>query len=162
MKWLAKPVIWAAVIVVAAGIGLVKYYQAVQRDYWSDRHEVLERALAETPLENAEAVEPIHGEREAFVLFGTDGDGRELIVIVSDEVRFVYADEGVSRNAVEVFWRQKHEDGKVIHTLPVLRGGDIVWEVFSLRPTDKGDRYFYDYYRFADGEWLETLTLSLK
>ena len=162
-RWLSKPVLWVAVFAVAACAGLVSYYQTVQSGYWKDRRAALERAFAETPLEKAAAVEPVGGEREAMAVFGTDAEGRDMIVLViGEEILAVRADEGVSRNAVEVYWRQQYGEGKLIHVLPALYGGELAWEVFSLRPTDRGERYYYDYYRFSDGERIDTWTLSLK
>ncbi len=46
--------------------------------------------------------------------------------------------------------------------MPGKLGNEYVWEVFYKKKENSGTRYFYDYYKFKDGHYMDTYRLSLQ
>lgn len=160
----AAKIAWlSAAAVVALVLAAVLYYMAVQRPLWDGRDRAARLALSETPVETIDKKYVFNGETSYHVIIGKDKDGREWIVWVDEEggVLTAATDEGVSEQEVRKLLRQRRPDAEVIRIVPGFKDGETVWEVYyRQREQDGGTRRYYDYYRFRDGEWLETYTLA--
>lgn len=87
------------------------------------------------------------------------GEGSEKVRI--RVVHVAYESEGYNRNLLSIKMRQKEPDINIIRMTPGKYKSDWVWEVYYQK-SKQDKRTYYDYYRFSDGEWLATLTMSLK
>jgi uncharacterized protein YpmB len=162
----AAKIAWlCAAVVVAVVLAAALYYMAVQRPLWNERERAARLALSETPLESIDRTYVFNGEASYQVMIGKDRDGREWIVWVDDEGGVLTAamDEGISEQEVRNLLRERHPEADVLRAVPGFKDGETVWEVYyRQRDKEGGTRLYYDYYRFRDGEWLETYTLAKK
>lgn len=167
----ARRVIWiAAVIVTILIIALIRHYASAQSDYWDGRKLAEKTALSQTEMTVVHESQLFHGEAAYWVVSGENADGRELYVWIQKnepeldsmtlDPKFVYADEGTTESEVRHRVTEEHENARIVRIVLGLREDEPVWEVFYEAKTDKGARHFYDYYRFTDGEWIETLKLA--
>ena len=56
---------------------------------------------------------------------------------------------------------KKGAEIEIERVMPGKLGNDYVWEVFYKKKENSGTRYFYDYYKFKDGLYMDTYRLSL-
>ena len=153
-------IILSAVVIVAAVVQ--RLYVTVQGEQWQEHHAAVERAMSETELAAVSKIETFRLAEEYTVIFGQDEDQRELIVWVGEnEIHAEYASAGVSAQEVAEAVKRKDSGAEILRIVPGKLGGDWVWEVFYKKKQEKGTRHYYDYYRFSDGQLLETYTLSL-
>lgn len=151
------------ITVIALIAAIVIYYIRIQDPLWQERREYRERALAETNLTSINRIDRFVTDEAAVVVSGKDGDGLPLYVYFGEgEPRTFVAVDTVSSEDVVEKVKEKHSGAVVLRTAPGIWDDEWVWEVFYKVRTEQGTRHFYDYYRMADGEWLETYRLAIK
>ncbi|GAB2692077.1 DUF5590 domain-containing protein [Paenibacillus thermoaerophilus] len=157
-KTLAASVAAVLLIVVLTIVG----YRQIQKGVWAEEAAAERRALEETPLVEAEKIVPFYGKELMMVVHGKTESGQPGYAWVTDsEVRFARADEGVAESFVraETIRRQPSADIRRV-SLGMYRGWHA-WEVLYTAEDGSGQtRTYYDYYRFNDGELLETVKLK--
>lgn len=139
------------------------FYYSAKDGFTKAEREAIDWALQLTTLTEADHVEFFAGATNYTVVFGNNIDGENLLVWVgAEEIHEEKASDGVSKTTIrkQVIVRQ----GPVtfVHITPGKLGELWVWEVFYKKKENDGIRHYYDYYNFADGEWLDTYTLSLE
>nr|WP_240343878.1 DUF5590 domain-containing protein [Paenibacillus sp. SYP-B3998] len=134
----------------------------VQNKHWGENSKAVETAYEKTILAKATKVDSFYGDEPLKIVYGEDKIGQPVIVWVSDkDVHTEMSSESFSEDQVREIMLKKGTDFEVERVLPGKLGDDYVWEVFYKKQDDSGTRYFYDYYKFKDGTYMDTYRLSL-
>ncbi|OPH47079.1 hypothetical protein BC351_11235 [Paenibacillus ferrarius] len=150
-------------IILTLGVVLSRFYLNVQSEYWDGKSKAVETAYEKSIMTKATKVDFFYGDEPFQIVYGEDKIGQNLIVWVSDkEVHSEMSDEGFTEDQVRDVILKKGQDFEVQRVIPGKLGQDYVWEVFYKRQEDGGTRHFYDYYKFKDGQYLDTYRLSLQ
>lgn len=158
-KWV---LIAATALVIAVG-GLLWFYQQIRGDYEELHREARQRALNDTSLVHIEKTELFAGANVYTILFGTNEEGQPLIVWVSaEELHEELAENGVSAEQVRAIAEQRNGPLRSVRLTPGKWRDTYVWELFYTRLQDGEEYYFYDYYRFSDGQWQDTYRLKAR
>lgn len=152
------------VLIIALLMTFVQFiYQSIMNSQWKLRNQAVQWAYELTDLRQSEQVEFFSFAESYNIVSGTDADGREMIVWVGEEIiHQEYKDDGIGRNNIRIIVSEADENNKIIRITPGKYENDWAWEVLYEREEVDGVRQYYDFYRFADGELLNTLTMSLK
>lgn len=152
----------AALIVMLSAAGL--YYRAIQRDHYDRIDQASQLALAQTDLTSIGKVERYAGDEVYYVVSGTDDGGQPLLVWVTDAKTTVQsAVYGITGDEAAERTRKQYGDGvHILRVVPGMLADEPVWEVYYERNEGDGIRRYYDYYRFQDGEKLDTWRLNLQ
>lgn len=154
----------AALVLVAIGVLMQMLYRQVHASEWTLQDAAVKRAYEQTILAEAERVEPFVGELPYEIIYGTDKLGQRIIVWLADgDLHTEYETDGVSEDAIVKQLRASNPKARLMRVSPGKLLNDYVWEAFyKQKEDDDVVRYYYNYYRFADGELLDTFRLSLQ
>jgi uncharacterized protein YpmB len=134
----------------------------VQGKNWDEKAAAVEKAYEKTILAKATKVESFYGDGPLQIVFGEDKLGHKVIVWVSDkDAHAEMADEAFTEQQVRETMHKKDPSLELLRVMPGIVEGKYVWEVFYKKTLDSGTRYFYDYYTFQDGTYIDTYRLSL-
>jgi uncharacterized protein YpmB len=138
-----------------------RFYVAIHAERWAAEQEAAVKAIRQSDLLKVNKVYPFVGEQSYMVVSGNDEDGRDLMVWIGDDgLHSEYMDDNVSASELKSRILQQHPEKRIVRIQPGKLGREYVWEVFYLKKENKGDRYYYDFYRLSDGSLVETYTLS--
>jgi uncharacterized protein YpmB len=108
-------------------------------------------------------VDSFYGDEPFQIVYGEDKIGQKVVVWVSGhEVHTEMAAEGFTEDQVRETMFKKDPGFEILRIMPGKKAGDYVWEVFYKKKDDSGTRYFYDYYTFSSGTYIDTYRLSLQ
>lgn len=151
-------------IVVTLFFFLQFFYRHVQAGAWSEQDAAVRTAYEQTILASAERVEPFVGDKPYEIVFGADKLGQPVIVWVGEgDVHTEYVADGTSKEAIEHKLRELNPQATLMRLVPGKLLDEYAWEAFFKQKEDDGvTRYYYKYFRFSDGELLDTYYLSLQ
>jgi uncharacterized protein YpmB len=142
---------------------LSHFYLNVQGKHWDEKTKAVETAFQQSILAKATKVESSYGDDSYQIIYGEDKIGQKVIVWVSDkEVHSEMTAEGFTEEQVRDALSKKGPGLEVLRVIPGKIEGKYVWEVFYKKKDVSGERYFYDYYNFHDGTYIDTYRLSLQ
>jgi uncharacterized protein YpmB len=97
-----------------------------------------------------------------WVVEGTDRDNIPVFVWVNDQgANVIKIDEAVSRADIKGTFKKAKPDADIVRIQPGKMGGVEVWEIFYSR-NEPGKHYYYDFYGFRDGRYIQTFNLPTK
>jgi uncharacterized protein YpmB len=157
-KWIGYSVL--GVVVICAGLYL--FYHAIQRDLWDDEGEAIAKALANSTLIEAERVDKFIGQKTYMIVYGKDESEQDVIVWIGEdeEIHSEIAASGINANQLKSFVMSRYDKPKILRMTPGKLDQVWVWEVFYELESSGSQRYYYDFYRFKDGEYLRTYRLN--
>ncbi|MBD0380542.1 cell wall elongation regulator TseB-like domain-containing protein [Paenibacillus sedimenti] len=162
MNW-KRTVTLGAFIILTLCVVLSRFYLYVQNGHWEENSKAVETAYEKSILTKATKVESFYGDQPFKVVFGEDKIGQSVVVwVYGNEVHTEMAAEAFTEAQVRDTMLKKGADLQIQRVLPGKLGDDYVWEVFYKKQDDTGTRYFYDYYKFKDGTYMDTYRLSLQ
>ncbi len=136
-------------------------YQSVQSKHNEEQQHAIDEAMARTELVTVEQVDPFIGEQPFMIVYGKDKAGKQLIVWVGKkEIHVEYSLDGISKQQVEVKVLRQEPKAIMIRMVPGKLKEDYVWEAFYKKQETDGTRYYYTYYKFSDGQHLDTYKLT--
>jgi uncharacterized protein YpmB len=142
---------------------LSRFYLNVQGEHWNENTKAVETAFERTILAKATTVESFYGDEPYQVIFGEDKIGQKVIVWVSNkEVHTEMSADGFTEQQVREVMSKKGPENEILRIMPGKMQNKYVWEVFYKKNDPTGMRYFYDYYNFQDGTYIDTYRLSLQ
>jgi uncharacterized protein YpmB len=159
--------ITAAVILTAAlllFLGIL-FFNSVQEKEWQVQREAVQTAYQKTTLTKASKVEKFVGEQAYTIIHGEDKIGKKLIVWVGEnQIYSQMAADGVTSEQIKAFTLARQPTANIRRMIPGVWNGNLVWEVFYKTAAEETnpDRYYYDYYSFKDGTWMDTYRLSIQ
>ncbi len=121
----------------------------------------MEQTLRDTPIIEITDIERFVGQKEFHIVSGKDAAGNARMVWITEGEAPVVVDpsSGVSRERM-LEMAERDAEKHIIRISPAKWHNDLAWELFYYREEDGGRRYYYDFYSFASGQWLETYKLS--
>lgn len=150
-------------IVLTLGVVLSRFYLNVQKVHWDDKRIAVETAFEKSIMTKAAKVDFFYGDEPFRIVYGEDKLGQGVIVWVSDKgVHTEMASESFTEAQIRDIVLKKNPGVEIERIMPGKLGQDYIWEVFYKKTDDSGSRYFYDYYKFKDGLYLDTYRLSLQ
>ncbi|WNR42406.1 cell wall elongation regulator TseB-like domain-containing protein [Paenibacillus roseipurpureus] len=159
----AKRTIMLGVFIVGTlGVVLSRFYLNIQNEHWDEKRVAVEKAYENSMMTKATKVDFFYGDEAFQIVYGENKLGQSLIAWVNDQSVHTEMTEGAfteagAREAV----LKKAATSQIERVMPGKLGNDYVWEVFYKTKDDRGTRYFYDYYSFKDGTYMDTYRLSL-
>lgn len=159
---MAKKIVWAAVIVlVVLASAFSLYYRSISAGEWKAKADAAATVTSATYIRTVDRVETFIGEKPYFIAFGKDAEGREAIAWVDGaNVHMEYVSAGITEEQARQQVLQQNPANEVLRVMPGALNGVYLWEVFYKRKEDGGVRYYYTYYRFDNGEEIDTWRLS--
>ncbi|GFZ90010.1 hypothetical protein GCM10008018_40390 [Paenibacillus marchantiophytorum] len=149
-------------IVVTLGVVLSRFYLNVQDEHWDEKSKAVEKAYEKSIMTKATNVDFFYGDEPLQIVYGEDKLGQGVIVWVSDkDTHTEMTADAITEDQVRETMLKKDADFEIERVIPGKLGQEYVWEVFYKKQEDSGTRYFYDYYKFKDGSYLDTYRLSL-
>jgi uncharacterized protein YpmB len=158
-KWIAITVgVFACLL-----IFFTWFYFSAKDGFTAAESEAIRRALQESTMTEVDHVEFYAGATNYTVVFGNNIDGEKLLVWVgNEEIHEEKASDGVSKSIIRNQVVERQGPVTFVRTTPGKLGERWVWEVFYKKKENDGMRHYYDFYNFADGEWIDTYTLSME
>ncbi|MEF3308192.1 DUF5590 domain-containing protein [Paenibacillus sp. GYB004] len=156
-----KIALWSAAVLAVVTIVLVFFYRSIHEEEWAERLEAKSTVIASTYMRTVDRVERFVGEKPYMVVFGQDEEGREAIAWVNDgKAKMRYASTGITAEEARRKVEESNPDNEVLRVLPGVLNETYLWEVFYKRKDEEGSRYYYSYYRFDNGEEIDTWRMS--
>ncbi|PYI54871.1 DUF5590 domain-containing protein [Paenibacillus flagellatus] len=156
-----KIALGAAAVLVASVVALVIFYRTIHNEEWDMRSAAIATVTSSTYMKSVDRVESFVGEKAYMIAFGKDAEGKDAIAWVDGgEAHMEYADAGISEDEAKRKVTGQNPANEVLRALPGVLNGTYLWEVLYKRREDDGERYYYGYYRFDNGEELDTWRLS--
>jgi uncharacterized protein YpmB len=142
---------------------LCRFYYGVQHAHWQERN-AARAAAAQAGLVRIDDVQWFNGEADYRIVTGSDAQGEKLIVWLGpDGTHIEKASAGIDAAKARADLLKRAPDAEVLRIVPGKLHGEYVWELFYRRPeASGGERYYYDYVKFADGAYIDTYRLSLQ
>lgn len=144
-------------------IFLTLFYRDVQKDHFADMNRAAQLAREQMKLTTVTRVEPAFGDGAYHIVFGVNEEEVPLVIWVSDQdLHAEPALDAFTENQVREAVLGKEPNAQIQRILPNKIEGEYVWEAFYKKKTETGEtKYFYDFYRFSDGAYIDTYRLSL-
>jgi uncharacterized protein YpmB len=142
---------------------LVRFYYGVQHEHWQEEADAARTATAKADLTKVDSVQTFNGESDYRVVTGTDASGEKVIVwITGDEAHVEKASAGIAPEQAKAELLKRSPGATLLRAVPGKLRDDYVWELFYKKAEPEGERYYYDYVKFADGSLIDTWRLSLQ
>ncbi|KRE32378.1 DUF5590 domain-containing protein [Paenibacillus sp. Soil724D2] len=149
-------------IILTLGVVLSRFYLNVQNEHWDNKRKAVETAYEKSIMTKATKVDFFYGDEPLQIVYGEDKLGQGVIVWVSDKgIHAEMTAEAFTETQVRETMFKKAPEIEIERVLPGKLGNDYVWEVFYKKKENSATRYFYDYYKFKDGLYMDTYRLSL-
>lgn len=150
-------------IILTLSVVLSRFYLNVQNEHWEAKRQAVETAYEKSILAKATNVDFFYGDEPVQIVYGEDKLGQGVIVWVSDkDIHTEMTAEAFTEIQVREAVIKKNAEVEIERVIPGKLGSDFVWEVFYKKSENNRTRYFYDYYKFKDGQYMDTYRLSLQ
>lgn len=140
--------------------GLSQFYGYIMKDQWNERSIAKEAAISRAGLVKiTKAQKSVWDENSIYwVMTGKNQAGADMMVWVrfttegkiAEGDNAIYAEmltNGTSENKITAIIESEMPDVTIERLLPGVYNGEYAWQLFY----KKDDRYYYRFYRFADG-----------
>lgn len=141
--------------------GLHRFYVYVHTDVWNEDAVAVQKAREQTDLVTAKRVDSFVWDDPYHIIFGENKDGESMIVWVgAGGVHAELQKNGWTREQLKEQILKEKPNISLMRLTPGYFQGQYVWEAFYKVNDDEGEtRFNYDFYRFTDGAWIETVYL---
>jgi len=156
-------------VVVVLGLLLFagyRFYLSIQSDIWTQEDAAVQTAKSHTALKTVGRVDSFVGDVPMMIVQGADDKGRAMLVWVAGDATHVeYADAGVTKETIrsKTLAGSQGTELELMRIVPAMFNGEYAWQSFyRAQGQDGKKKLYYNYYRFKDGELLDTWLLSLQ
>ncbi|WP_211231471.1 DUF5590 domain-containing protein [Paenibacillus harenae] len=154
---------WLFVIVsilLAAGTAFGIYFREIQMPKWSADREAEELAIEAGNLAEVEEVYHHIWDKESWIVKGLDQEGRQVFVWLADDEQpeIIHASDGFAQKKLKDAFEISKPQANIKRIQPGLLQNTRVWEIFY-SVEGSPDRYYYEFYRFDNGQFLEEYKL---
>lgn len=158
-----KSHVWGmAIALILLGIGTFRFIDSVAAGNWDEKQKAVETAYRQTMMAKADKVEPFVGDQPYNIVFGEDKIGKKMIAWISEtDIHGEYASDGVTEQSVRDKLIKSKPGADIIRITPGKYGNEYCWEVYYTLSKSGKVGHYYQYYRFSDGEPLDTYNLNL-
>lgn len=160
-KW--KWVLNSLGIVILVVIILFQINNWIHKDEWKVQDDAIQLAKQKSTIQTVTKVERFVGDETSYVVFGKDPQLQDIIVWVTNlETHSEWAKDGITEQDALNKVKARDPANQVIRTTAAIWFEQFAWEVYYKKKEEQETRYFYDYYRFDDGQYLDTYSLSIR
>lgn len=162
IKSYRKPIIYSLIVIVILLLAACAWLiGSIVTEANADKRQAVAIAREQTDLQYVSKVEPFAGDRAFMVVYGQSADGDEMIVWLNEEEIYVQlADDGVSEEQIRQQVAASHQGNEILKVSLGKLQDLFVWEVFYKQKDEQSERYYYDYFHFADGSPIDTYRLA--
>ncbi|MEI7024506.1 hypothetical protein [Paenibacillus sp. y28] len=156
-----KAALWTIVIVAALLLVMLLVYRHIQQGHWLEEHHAVQTVTENVyGLQTVSEIEQFTMDKHYTIIYGTKDDQPAIVWSSDDEIQVEYASSGVSKDQVRGYVQSAHPEAEVLRVTAGKWEGQLVWEAFYKLKQPEGERYYYDFYLFKNGQKLDTFTLS--
>lgn len=155
-------VIVASLLLLLTGFGI--YFRDIQMSKWSETSEIEEQAIEAAELASVEKVYKHVWKTESWIVEGTNQAEEDVFVwIIKDEQpKIIKATDAISSRALAGAFAAEHSGAEVKRIQPGLLNDEPVWEVYY-KANDSGKAYYYyAFYSFGSGNFIDEYKLPAK
>ncbi|GGD68905.1 cell wall elongation regulator TseB-like domain-containing protein [Paenibacillus nasutitermitis] len=149
-----------AIVVMLILIGLNLYYRSVQSTLWKEEHSAEVLAVQTGGLKEATKSHRFVWDEPVWIVEGKDQDGDDAYVWMVKEPLKLKAKNGVTESEIKSKFRKKSPAADLYHIKLGMLDGAPVWEVFYADKNSSKTFNYYDFYKYGDGSFIITYTLS--
>jgi len=149
-----------AIIVMLIMIGLNIYYRSVQSTLWKEEHSAEVSAIQTGGLKEATKSHKFVWDEPVWVVEGKDQDGDDAYVWLLKEPLKLKAKDGATESEIKSKFLKKSPNADLYHIKLGMLSGVPVWEVFYANKEASAKYNYYDFYKYSDGSFIITYTLS--
>ncbi|MGG1550528.1 DUF5590 domain-containing protein [Paenibacillus ferrarius] len=162
-RWRWRWIVLGVFIVATLGVVLSHFYLNLQGKHWDEKRVAVEKAFAGSMMTEATNVDFFYGDEPVQIVYGENKLNQPMIVWISEGgVHAEMTSEGFTKEQARIAVLKKAPNASIERIMPGKLGGEYVWEVFYKQKENDHTRYYYDYYKFKDGTFLDTFRLSLQ
>lgn len=158
-KWLLA----FAAALIALIFFVFRWYQSIHAAEWQEEQEAVRTAKERFGLGKIERIATFNEDQPYTVVFGVYGEDRPMVVWVGPND--VHAEDAVSaatENQIRSKVLERMPGCEILRIVPGKQENAYVWEAFYKIMENGKERYYYDYYQFKDGAYIDTYTLSIR
>ncbi|MCA0754372.1 DUF5590 domain-containing protein [Paenibacillus sp. N4] len=154
-------VITATILLLGTAFGV--YFREIQMPEWTAESEAERRAVDEAGLAVADRVYHHIWHQESWIVEGIDKTDNDVFVWITEgkPPKVIAEDDGVSLRQLKNTFLVEQPDAKLKRIQPGLFDGGPVWEIFY-SIGEKPERYYYDFYTFDSGTFIDRYRLPSK
>lgn len=142
---------------------ILGFYNLIQRDHWRQQNTAAQQAKTQTELAAVTALDYYAGEAEYTIVYGKDAQQRDMIVWVGNgQVHAEYTADGIGKPVIESNFQKQAPQARIIRIVPGVMNGNYIWEVFYQTAADRKTKYYYKFYRFSNGELMDTFDMGAR
>ncbi|WP_128894399.1 cell wall elongation regulator TseB-like domain-containing protein [Longirhabdus pacifica] len=164
IKLKRKGIVYSIVLAIAiVFILLYMWYRSIMTDRWSLEEQAERLVLQETDVVEISEVTMFTGEQVIAAVFGNNDQAQETVVWVSKDAGIIHQallKDSINEQQMREQVLQADSDKQIIRVVPGTLREQYVWEVYYSKEEEGNERYYYDFYLFSDGTWLETYRLT--
>jgi uncharacterized protein YpmB len=163
-RW-KKNVLLGSICAAVLLLGLFIFVERLTSGEWQEKKEAVLAAYSQTMMVKADRVDTFVGTETWRIVFGEDKLQKKMIVWIGEEsgIHAEYESSGVTVDSVSDKVTSTVPASRILRVTPGKLADQLVWEVYYEREQESGRKEgFYGYYRFADGELLDTYKLGVK
>ncbi|OPA81482.1 hypothetical protein BVG16_04010 [Paenibacillus selenitireducens] len=144
-------------------LGLHLFYRNIQSNEWTQEGMASKAAIETNALKKVTSVQKSVWEDVYYIVNGVNDQDQNMVVWVNQKGTSIHAEQanaGMSKEAIQNKLLSKAPNAEIISAVPTIWEQQYAWQVFYKDKSEDGNmRYYYDFYRFRDGEYLTTYTL---
>ncbi|MCL6458590.1 MAG: DUF5590 domain-containing protein [Gorillibacterium sp.] len=140
----------------------IRFYNALQKDLWTEEKEAIQIAKQKTELTTASSVDPFVEENSMMIVHGVNKEGRQMFVWVGqDFVHPEFADAGVDKETIRQKTLKSTPHAQIMRIVPGIYDKQYIWQVFyRVEESVGGDLLYYEFYNFYDGALMDKWKLG--
>jgi uncharacterized protein YpmB len=158
-RWLF--VIIAALLLIFTIIFI--YLRNIQQPLWQEIKEMKQQAIEYADLASVEKVYHHIWNKESWIVLGSNQQDEGIYVWLTEEQspESTLVTEGAAEQQIRDEFKQKKPDAEIKRIQPGLLDDVRIWEVYY-SAGDSSIHYYYDFYRFDNGAFINSYKLPLK
>jgi uncharacterized protein YpmB len=135
----------------------------IHKSEWKAQDNAIQLAKQNSTIQTVTKVDRFVGDKTSYIVFGKDPQLQDIIVWVTEfETHSEWAEDGITDQDASNKVKARDPANQVIRTTSAIWFDQYAWEVYYKKKEEQETRYFYDYYRFHDGQYLDTYSLSTR
>ncbi|WP_274364633.1 DUF5590 domain-containing protein [Paenibacillus thermotolerans] len=159
--WLHRTLAILLLIIVLSIVFGNRLFNTIQRPLWDKIASAEAAAVEKLNIKDVTEADRFIGDKAYTVLFATNPAGEKVVVWVWDDGLHVEkASAGLTKEEVKQLALADAPGKHILRIIPGKLRDEYVWEVFYTKLEDGSTRHYYDYYRFSDGQKLDTYRLA--
>jgi uncharacterized protein YpmB len=159
---------WLRIIIIAVlmiGIMILigsHLYKQIQSPYWDELSMAKAKAFKQFQLVEIQEASKFVSDQTYYIILGIDDQNQQVAAwIWQDGQHLIPLKQALTKAEIKEIALNEDQQKNILRIMPGKIKDEYVWEVFYQSPDPDGvQRHYYDFYRFTDGEKIDTYTLA--